>query len=226
MDSRFTIKARGDCADLALVAVGMDLDLPFLLADLDRRLLGYLSVTPYACDDAHLGGFNQFDTYVRRGDVGLIFAAYEPYIKLAAGNAAVGKSAKIVTVISPSAKISRTATIGAGSIIQHGAYIGENAIVGSYVKVNVNASIHHGAKIGDFTTISPNCAILGQCTIGRESLIGAGSTIRNDVVVGDRVYLGMGAVVVANVPSDTVAYGVPAKSVAAFTPRTMSFSDS
>ncbi|MDX2223960.1 MAG: hypothetical protein SFV21_14515 [Rhodospirillaceae bacterium] len=201
------------------MAVGMDLDLPLLLADLGRPLLGYLSDKPLRCDQVHLGGFDRFAAYAGRADVGLLLAAYEPYVKLAGASAARAMNARIVTIIAPGAKASPTAVIGAGSIVQHGTYIGEGVSLGQGVKVNVNASVHHGSTIGDFTTISPHCAILGECVIGRECLIGAGSTVRNNVGIGDRVYIGMGAAVVNDIPSDTLAYGVPAKPAGAFTPR-------
>lgn len=219
MASNLVIRAPGDLPDLSLVAIGMDLDLPFLLADLGRTLHGYLSDTPMRCDQAHLGGFDRFAALAGRADVGFLLAAYEPYVKLAGATAAAARGARVVTVIAPGAKVSRSAVIGPGSIIQHGTYIGEGAVLGRGVKVNVNTSIHHGSTIGDFTTVSPHCAVLGECTIGRECLIGAGSTVRNNVSVGDRVYVGMGAAVVGDIPPDTLAYGVPARPVGGFTPR-------
>lgn len=77
-------------------------------------------------------------------------------------------------------------------------------------------AIHPGAEIG------PNCLILQQVTIGantREGLpvvgghvdIGSGAKILGKIRIGNHVRIGANAVVVKDIPSNTVAAGVPAR---------------
>lgn len=53
-------------------------------------------------------------------------------------------------------------------------------------------------------------------TIGSEVFIGAGVTILPGVTIGDRVVIGAGSVVSRDVPSDTVAAGVPARPIRSY----------
>ena len=72
-----------------------------------------------------------------------------------------------------------------------------------------------GAKIGK------HCQIFQQVTIGEEKkgypiiadncIIGAGAKIIGAVNVGDNVWIGANAVVVDDIPSNSVAVGVPAR---------------
>jgi len=50
-----------------------------------------------------------------------------------------------------------------------------------------------------------------EVVIGRSVWIGAGSIIQVGVRIGDRVVIGTGSVVTKNIPSDSLAYGVPAQ---------------
>ena len=47
--------------------------------------------------------------------------------------------------------------------------------------------------------------------IGEKTFIGIGSTIIDKIKIGENVTLGAGSVVVSDIPSDTLACGVPAK---------------
>ncbi|WP_278103647.1 acyltransferase [Microbacterium proteolyticum] len=53
-------------------------------------------------------------------------------------------------------------------------------------------------------------------SIGSEVFIGAGVTILPGVRIGDRVVVGAGSVVTRDIPSDTVAAGVPARPIGSF----------
>jgi len=50
-----------------------------------------------------------------------------------------------------------------------------------------------------------------EVVIGRSVWIGAGSIIQAGIRIGDRVVIGTGSVVTRNIPSDSLAYGVPAQ---------------
>ena len=103
-------------------------------------------------------------------------------------------------LVHPSAVVSRTATIGAGVVVQHGACVSSMVRLDDHVRINVRANLMHDVTVGPFTTIAPNAVVLGRVQIGRSCYIGANATILPGVRVGDRAVVGAGAVVTRAVP--------------------------
>lgn len=56
----------------------------------------------------------------------------------------------------------------------------------------------------------------GSITIGNNVFIGAKSTVLYDVTIGDNVIIGAGSLVNKDIPSGTVATGVPCKVIGSF----------
>lgn len=93
------------------------------------------------------------------------------------------------TIIHPSAKISPTASIGAGCQIFSNVLIGAFSKVGKGCVINNNAIISHDAMIGDFTFISPGAAIAGNVKIGRNCIIGMNSSIYLRIIISDNTII-------------------------------------
>lgn len=111
----------------------------------------------------------------------------------------IQRSVEIFTGIS----IPPTAAIGKGLMIEH---------FGGIV-------INSGSKIGDFCTIS-HCVTIGNKrpggkapVIGDNVYICVGAKILGDITIGDNCIVGANAVVLENVPANSVVVGVPAKVV-------------
>jgi acetyltransferase EpsM len=66
----------------------------------------------------------------------------------------------------PAARVSRTAGLGAGSIVSVAAAIAAHAVIGDHVIVNRGTLIGHHTRVGDVTTISPGANIAGSVEIG------------------------------------------------------------
>ncbi len=118
---------------------------------------------------------------------------------------------KFATIISPEARISKTAVIGEGTVIQAGVNISSFTKIGSFVKLNTNCNIMHDNVIGNYTTVAPNVVCLGRITVGEEAYIGANSTILPELRIGTRSVVGAGAVVTHIVSDNVTVKGVPAK---------------
>lgn len=101
----------------------------------------------------------------------------------------------------------------------------------THVNLNCHAEIGPGLliphvgpiQVFPLAKIGADCAIHQVCTIGAGSqpggptigdhvMIGCHSCILGPVQVGDRVSIGAGAVVVRDIPADSVALGVPARA--------------
>lgn len=120
---------------------------------------------------------------------------------------------QFASLISKCAKISKSAVIGSGTIIQSGVNVSAECRIGIFVKLNTNCNVMHNSMIGDFTTIAPNAVILGNVKIGKLCYIGANATILPNIVICDNVTIGAGAVVTKNINTEMTVVGNPAKEL-------------
>jgi UDP-N-acetylbacillosamine N-acetyltransferase len=116
------------------------------------------------------------------------------------------------TLISKKATISKTSSIGEGSIVQSGVNVSSECKIGKFVKLNTHSNIMHNTIIGNFTTIAPSAVLLGNVKIGKNCYIGSNCTILPNIIIGDNAIVGAGAVVTKNVVESETVIGVPAKS--------------
>lgn len=118
---------------------------------------------------------------------------------------------RLATVVHPSAVVSSSAVLGAGTLVMPCSVVNADAVVGADVIVNTGAIIEHDCRVGDHTHISPRATLCGGVQIGDEVLVGAGAVVLSGVKVGSRATVGAGAVVVSDVPDGATAKGVPAR---------------
>lgn len=118
---------------------------------------------------------------------------------------------EILTLIHPSATISKRADIGAGSVVMANAVINSDATVGIGAIINTASVVEHDNNIGNFTHISPNAALAGNVTIGDFTHIGIGSCVVQGVQIGTHCIVGAGSVVIDNIADNSKVVGNPAK---------------
>jgi sugar O-acyltransferase (sialic acid O-acetyltransferase NeuD family) len=118
---------------------------------------------------------------------------------------------ELVTAVHPSAVVSPSATLGAGTVVMAHASINAEARIGVGAIVNTGAVIEHDVVLGDWSHVSPLGALAGGARLGHLSHLGTGAVVLPGVCVGDRTVVGAGAVVVRDIPSDVVVRGVPAR---------------
>ncbi len=142
-------------------------------------------------------------------------------ILIAIGNNAIRQqlAAKIQHPISPalvhpSAIVDQTVTIGAGTVVLHGAIIQADTHVGRHVIINTGASVDHDCMVQNFAQIGPGAVLCGNVSIGEGTLIGAGAVLLPGVSVGAWATVGAGSVVTRNVPDGATVWGNPAKATA------------
>lgn len=86
--------------------------------------------------------------------------------------------------------------------------IGSNTIIGSFVQI---IDHNHGTAIGEI--IRNQKAEIKEVTIGEDCWIGAGAKILCGAHVGNGCVIGANAVVVGDIPPNSIAVGVPARVV-------------
>lgn len=108
--------------------------------------------------------------------------------------------------------VAANAQLGEGCQVLPNATVCARSNLGAQVIVNSSASVDHECRLGDGVHIGPGATLAGAVTIEDYAFVGAGATVLPRITIGAHSIVGAGAVVTADVPSNTVVTGVPAKA--------------
>lgn len=117
----------------------------------------------------------------------------------------------IVTLIHPTAIVSKYSEVGIGSSIHQLSIINTDSKVGRGCIINTSAIIEHDCKIGEYVHISPNVSIAGNVSIENRTWIGIGSSIINNTKIASDVLIGANSTVIKDINNCGTYYGNPIK---------------
>ncbi|HMQ49219.1 MAG TPA: NeuD/PglB/VioB family sugar acetyltransferase [Saprospiraceae bacterium] len=123
------------------------------------------------------------------------------------------RETKYVTIIHPSAIISKWVEIGTGTIITAGTIITCNIKIGNHTHLNLNTTIGHDCFLGDFFTTAPAVNVSGNCKFGECVYLGTNASVKEGINVCNDVVIGMGSVVVKNIQEPGIYIGNPARKL-------------
>ena len=197
------------------VVISLDGDVLDLVSDLaDIEVLGFLDAQASAGDSgfSNLGNDETWLTLKEQEpELRAILAADPP--KLRKRLATFYGLSALLTVIAPGARVSPTANVGQGTLIQASVLVSRNVRLGHGCKINYGAALHHDVAVGNFSTVAPYALVLGTASIGEECYVGAGAVVMPRRKVGDGAMIGAGAIVTRDVPPGATTIGVPARIV-------------
>ncbi|GAB3793485.1 serine O-acetyltransferase [Dyella agri] len=103
--------------------------------------------------------------------------------------------------------ISCKAKIGRYFHVMHG----QDIVIGSEVVIGEHCKVFNSVTFGNKDTEDPSGN--AQPKVGDNCVIGTGAKLLGGISIGDNVRIGANAVVLRDVPSNTVAVGVPARVI-------------
>jgi sugar O-acyltransferase (sialic acid O-acetyltransferase NeuD family) len=118
-----------------------------------------------------------------------------------------------VPAVHPSAELGKCVSVGDGTVIMAGVVINSGTRIGQHCIVNTRASIDHDCVIEDFASVAPGATLGGNVRVGRFAAVSLGANVIHGVTIGEHTVVGAGSVVLSDLPSHVVAYGVPARIV-------------
>lgn len=164
--------------------------------------------------DAHINGFEYL------GDMSVIDGFLDCTFIIAVGDNETRKriadkypKLNYYTAIHPSAVISPTTVIGAGTCIMPNVTVNSMAEIGKHSIINSNTVVEHDCRVGDFVHLSPHTTVGGTVTIGDLTWIGIGASIVNNITICGGVTVGAGAVVNKDIAEAGTYVGVPVHKV-------------
>lgn len=118
---------------------------------------------------------------------------------------------RLVSLIDPSAFVSRTASIGAGCVIYPNSFVGAQAQLGDLAFVLGGCVINHDDVLEEGVTLASGVMLAGEVRVEAGCYLGQSCTVRQQLRIGRGSLIGMGAVVIADVPPGVVMAGNPAR---------------
>jgi UDP-N-acetylbacillosamine N-acetyltransferase len=176
-------------------------------------LLAFLEITTNRHGSSELGIplYGPSVTMRDLGADGVLFGTGENHRRLKLLAIARTEQAQLPTVVHPTAWVSPSASLGAGTVVMANATVQTGCRLGAAVIINTNASVDHDGVLADGVHISPGAHLAGNVIVGEGTHIGIGATVIEGIRIGAHCLIAAGAVVVHDVPDGQRVAGVPAR---------------
>jgi len=118
---------------------------------------------------------------------------------------------RLASLIDPTSFVSAAATIGAGCVLYPHCFIGLNARLGDCVFSLSSSVINHDCTLGDWVVLASRVTFAGHVTVEEDCYLGQACSAKEYLTIGRGSLIGMGAVVLEDVPPNSVMVGNPAR---------------
>lgn len=114
---------------------------------------------------------------------------------------------ELPVIAASTARVARSASIGAGTMIFHFAVLNSGVRVGQNCIVNTRALLEHDVVVGSNSHISTAAVVNGQSVVGDGTFLGSGAVVRECVRIGSNCIISMGARVLSDIEPGEVFLG-------------------
>ncbi|SHG34594.1 sugar O-acyltransferase, sialic acid O-acetyltransferase NeuD family [Fodinibius roseus] len=166
---------------------------------------------PFNLDYLGYEGSNDFEGWNK--GFGFILGTGNNDIRFKIGELVTNKEEELLTVIHPSAEISKCADVGKGTFVSSQASVNALSKIGKFVILNTNCVIEHECYIADGVHIAPGAVLAGNVKVGKGSFIGANAVVKEGVTIGENVIVGAGATIINDIPHNKKMVGNPGREI-------------
>jgi sugar O-acyltransferase (sialic acid O-acetyltransferase NeuD family) len=142
---------------------------------------------------------------------GLLLGIGIPGVRRRLAETLTVRGGRFLTLVHPTAIVAPSAVIGEGTILCPYAIVSAAATIGRGVLLNYHASVAHDASVGDYSALAPYATLGGFARVGADVFLGLHASIGPGRRVGDRSKVSANSAALADVPADTLVYGVPGR---------------
>lgn len=118
-----------------------------------------------------------------------------PSIRIRIYNRIKDAGGKLATIVASTARVSKYASVGEGTVVMHQAFVNAGAQIGANCIINTFCNIEHDAHVGAQSHISTGTMVNGDCKVGERVFIGSQSVLANGIEVCDDIIVGAGSFV-------------------------------
>jgi sugar O-acyltransferase (sialic acid O-acetyltransferase NeuD family) len=144
---------------------------------------------------------------------GCIVAIGDNITRLEKTNFLLLSGAPVISLIHPSAIVSKYSSIKLGSVVKANVVIDAFSKIGLACILGTSATLAHDCKLMDAVHVSPGANLAGSVEVDQCTWLGIGSTINQGLSIGKNVIIGAGSVVINDMPDNVVAVGIPSKVI-------------
>lgn len=120
---------------------------------------------------------------------------------------------KLATIVASTARVSKYATMGEGTVVMHNAFVNAGAKIGANCIINTFCDIEHDAVIGNQCHISTGVMVNGNCKVGERVFVGSQSVLANGVSIADDIIIGAASFVRKSITEKGIYAGNPAMHI-------------
>lgn len=103
--------------------------------------------------------------------------------------------AETPVIISPLARVSAHASVGAGTIVMHYALVNADAEVGENCIINSRALVEHDVVVGDHCHVSTGSILNGNAQLGSRSFYGSGAVSKEGAIIPEGSFVKANSIV-------------------------------
>lgn len=133
-----------------------------------------------------------------------------PAIRVRIYNRIKEAGGRLATIVASTARVSKYASVGEGTVVMHQAFVNAGAQIGENCIINTFCNIEHDAHVGDQCHISTGTMVNGDCKVGERVFVGSQSVLANGITIGDDIIVGAASFVRKSISEKGIYSGNPA----------------